>query len=582
MVRQHGMSLPGVLVVVTLVALIASSMTLLYMANLQLSLSSNNGEIAHNEAEAALQETLARIIYDPAFGSLGTETVEGTSTPGMNPQEAWHRLSFAAGPVRQSLYGPDESLVYAVGYCKGQYRTVEAVIRPSEYSYALATDGPILSTTSFTAQGVSDPTQPGRTDRPGNVVTNSHVDLRGTVDISGRLRAAGTVTLPNNSRVNGGVERGVAQRSLPRLELADLDALLSVPNLPFPPTPVIADAIPTPLFKASSAYRRDGDLSFAGAVEMQHGALRVAKPATAPGGNLHFQGALRGEGLVVCDGNITVANADMAGSGQITLVAGGNVTIQSGFFRGLIYSQCGFKLVQGSVLGGTVVSRGASTPPGATLGAEVENGSISSAPNMYKETITINSVKNVKQGATDSPFFVSGMRDANGNLPVGDAMAQAVVPLVQQAISSGNLATLELDPDQPVQPDARPLVDALAALRANLQLLNAARQARDDAAAEIDRISNEIPPGNTSGAEASKAAAEAEISRLTTLCQQQAASLATDCANYFQSHATADGSLENKGDAQQPVTVTLDLYRFLARSEAVRVLYYKEHAQLLR
>ncbi|MBX3167980.1 MAG: hypothetical protein KF760_11235 [Candidatus Eremiobacteraeota bacterium] len=573
MKRKRAMSLYAVLVIVSVAALMVSTMAALYVTNLQFSMAANNGEMAHIEAETALQEALARIVYQSDFGSKD-ECVGVPSKPG-DGRDRWHQLSYAANAVKRSLYSDTtgQSHVYAVGYCRGQYRVLEAVIQPAQYNYALATEGTITSSTRFTTRGVADSSKPSVTNRPGNVLTNGDVSFQGNVDISGSLRLAGRLAQvpnpPDSWIVSGGIEQGLARRSLPKLSLAEVDGQLPPENLQIP---IITDTIPDPEFTCLTALKRTGDVIFAGELKLQQGAIRVHAGEGKPG-SLTVLGRLSGNGLLITDGDVIIERADMESSGQIIVVAGGRVHVKKGFFRGLVYSQTHLQLNNCTVLGTAVVSPASAKQAGISYGAEVEETDVLADPNAGHFEATVDTYSGLKQGKGDAPFMLNGMYDSAGN------PAKSAEQVLNDAINSGDISGLEFDPAYPAawtwDPEAKGIYQSLSDLK---KLMDDLKKLREDLKAAQDAEAAATEPAEKAArAEDTDRAADA-VSKLEKQMKESANNLEKDYQAYKNGHATAGGGVAGKDGKKKSYPVTFDLQKFLARSEAVRTIYYKEHA----
>ncbi len=564
------MSLYAVLVVVSIAAVMVSAMALLYLTNLQFSVAANNGELAHMEAETALQETIARIVYQSDFGNKG-ETV------GVVAGEQWHQLSYDKDlAVKQSLYNPGsgESHVFSVGYCRGQYRVLEAVIQPAEYNYALATEGDIKSSGSFVTRGVADVNKPDVTNRPGNVLTNGHVAFSGDVDISGSLRISGQLQqVPESGHrwiVGGGIEQGVARRSLPRITMSDVDSQL-------PPIakqrPIITDLLPDPNFRCDDALMRAGNLNFEGNLTLSQGAVRV-HASGGDAGNLHVTGALAGSGLLVADGDIIIEESAMESGGQIVLIAGGTVQIKGGFFRGLVYSSRQLQLRQSTVLGMAVVSPSAGTQPGVSYGAEIVDSVVKTNPGSGIFTTPVTTKPGKKQGRGDAPFMLKGMNDDSGNEV--KSVSKAIEDVMNGTVDP---ATLDFEPGFPGawtwDVDAKGLYESLQKLKDAIPELKRLQRALEDARAEAGRPHPD-PADQRAADEGVERAAE-ELAAQEQRMRTDADNLNKDYNAYKDGHATGSGSVAGKPGETETYEVSFDLRKFLARSQAVRMVYYKEH-----
>lgn len=435
-VRVRGISLMSALLLITMVMLIAATMAGVFTLNVNITNRVSNSSVALSEAEAGLAEVLYQITRDENIEGDGNqenpkitwglngETVQGTITPGMQPDEAYHVVTFDTGSSypystnnttldNDSGYDgrvvPDGMLhIISTGYCKGQYRTIECVVEKPPFPFGLATSGLIDSETPMRVLGTSSQAgySPGEEDRPGHLLCNSPEGVKiGTRDgfsteISGFVKSSGPVDIEQPAVVRGGVQSFAEGTDLVDIDIQDFD-LAGEPGVV-----TIVDSTYNEDQVLDVMYRYSGSgLRYAGDVELQQAMLYID-------GDLTIDGELKGEGLIVVTGNVRLnSGTELRGSDKMALIAGGNVVVDgevdsagnSNYFSGLVYTEGNLNAKNITIVGNAVVNS-----PDPTRGnAILENVTMISNEETGDMTLTITSVEGVEES-----------RDAGHQMPV--------------------------------------------------------------------------------------------------------------------------------------------------------------------
>jgi hypothetical protein len=410
---QGAVSLMTVLCLVGIVMLLASAMVGVFTINLNTTQRSFNGTVAESEAEAGIAEVLYRITLEdnidnskqPPTVSFGRseETIRGTVTPGVSPDEAYHVVTFAQGTGfphstnntyldRDTGFAgrtvPDGMLhIISTGYSQGQVRTIEALISKPPFPFGLATSGELVSRDPFVVKGVTSLANliEGNEDRPGHILCNSpegvvigQSDPPRETYISGFVKSAGPIAIAQPARVLGGLRPN-----------SDVSTLASIDVTRFrnegePGVVTINDPVFVKDQTMDIMYFFSGDqLTYERSVHLKQALLYVE-------GDLLIRGPVTGEGLIVVDGNVTFGSGTtLDGANKMAVLASGDVTIRgaSNYFTGLIYCGGNFTASNVTVVGNTIVN----SPDPAKGRAELENVTVVSNTETADMTITITS-----------------------------------------------------------------------------------------------------------------------------------------------------------------------------------------------
>ncbi|NDD27572.1 MAG: hypothetical protein EB084_04820 [Proteobacteria bacterium] len=388
------MSLQLVLGTVCTLCLIAAAMVALFTANLNLTVGFANGNIAQDEAEAGVSQAMAELTADPAYGTHDEEIVSTSSN--LDPRQAGHVVTFKTngewpwstnnqasetrgGYAGRTVPGGMTHLI-STGFCRGQVRTVEAIVCQPPFPYAVAASGTFRSKGSLIIEGAqsSGGYVNGSTDRPGDLAANSP---RGVVItpsggsqtyISGFVKSRGPIRIDPPRIVRAGIFASSGTVALPQLEVTSYDNHAE--------KGVIALGEPTyGATTLSGAYYAGGNLTYSGALTLSNAFLYVR-------GNLTLSNGVTGTGALVVDGSITMKGgpSQIVGSQSIALVATGPIAVagtgsgrsvpglgSGNVFEGLVYSQTAVDARNILVVGNVVVDAPKEKPDSG--GATFEN-----------------------------------------------------------------------------------------------------------------------------------------------------------------------------------------------------------------
>ncbi len=379
---HQGMSIMSSLLMVTIVSLIAATMVAVYSMNLAMTQRTYNGSIAMAEAEAGIAEVLYMITLpenfenpegDPTkvvYGREG-ETIRSTATPGYTKDEAFHYVSFANGPYPRSTnncFGdrsagsldrtvPNGAFhIVSTGYCKGQYRTVEAVLEKPAFPFGLAASGEIHSRDPFIVKGVrtiaellnDEETRPGHIlcNSPEGVIIETGDSGRSTY-VSGFIKSVGPIEVEQPATVLGGIRPFSDESSLTIIDVT----LFRNEGQPGVVT-LLDDTYVRPQEKDIMYFYSGPMLTYESSVHLDKAMLYVE-------GDLLIRGPVTGEGLIVVNGNATFeSGTTLSGANKMAVICSGDVTIRGNdnYFTGLVYSGGNFDASNVTVVGNTIVN----------------------------------------------------------------------------------------------------------------------------------------------------------------------------------------------------------------------------------
>lgn len=367
-----------VMAMMALMTVLAAAMVAVYTSSLNHVQAFSNGELAQAEADSAISELLARLHEDPAYGTSGEE-ISGTQTPGLDPGQAFHVLTFsssssyphstnaiggsASGSLGRSVPAGHVHAV-ATGYCRGQYRTVEALIEHPPFPYGLSSSGAINSRTALVVKGTSGNWRPGDEDRPGHLVSNSPGGVRigrtagAQTYITGFIKSVGDISVEQQATVLEGLHPNAGPVGLPDINLETFAnsgeaGVIEILDSEFPAQ--VLDVM----------YHSNHSVRYNGPVEMRDAFLFSRGDVTVYGG-------LTGVGAIVALGDVNIfGGADLDGSNNIAILAQGKITLAGGgnFFRGILYAENGIDARKVTVVGNAIANNPAS-PEAASVDLE--------------------------------------------------------------------------------------------------------------------------------------------------------------------------------------------------------------------
>ncbi|MEW6277035.1 MAG: hypothetical protein AB1758_00330 [Candidatus Eremiobacterota bacterium] len=638
---RRGISLKLVFALVGVLMVVASAISSLYLSTLNFTQSFSNGDMALNEAEAGLSELMARLPDDNRFG-MADEEIRGTVTPGLRPGEAYHVLTFRQGAgfphSTNNLDGtrPSGSLgrtipmgtLHAVstGFCRGQYRTVEAVIQHPPFPFGLATSGSILSRSPLIVRGVSSTAQllMDRDDRPGHVVCNAAQGVeiqRGpspseSTYISGFIRSVGPVKVEPPAEIRCGVREYADPSDLPLVNVQSYrnrgeEGVVNILQGNFGSQ--VMDVM----------YYSDHDLRYDGSVHLKNAFLYVD-------GDLEITGGVTGVGALVVDGNLTLnGGASLSSQNRLAMLCSGTITLKGGgnHLQGLLYARGGLDAENVTVVGSAVVNSGTPGEGGAVLDRVVFVAD--EAARVLQFTSSSSSMAETQNSAGQVPFpidtgsgsfpwpaglTVDGWGDlgASGDPTKGakpaDLTVQGSPEQVQASLmdqtdnlwqtamdgSIMNPTMASLDAYAQMDPGVKPIFEAFAMLWVIANEAQTIQQTIQRLTAEIAAVQAWPVPAddpNTDGdeaaaAEAAKAAALAELGR--QMNEQRAQLVAKETAfrtmqaqavemymGFIRTHAAANGTYNNGWTELNVIKdYRFDVNSYLPASEQYRVTYW--------
>lgn len=469
--RRRAASLLAVLGLVSVMTFLAAAMTAMFMANLNLTQGSFNGDIALSQAEAGLHEALYRLGNDKdySFGQA-QEEVQGTMSTELTPQQSYYRLTFKSGtgfphstnnvkgdhPGGYNGRPLSQGLIHLIstGFCRGQYRTVEAVVRQPDAPFGLASSARIHSLYPLEIYGTSSTAKAsdGIYDRPGHLVCNSELGIQ--VDkgnaapnfctrISGFAQSCGSIQFDPGARVDDGVRPQASAEALPKFDIrGEFDPKGQ------PGTIEIVE-LQQPAQELDCIYRSGHDLNFNGPVKMYDSYLYVQ-------GNLKIQGGITGTGAIVVDGDLEVTGSiDLNGSNNVALLSTGKVTLrggsnsyQSNYFQGYVYAEKGVDAQNLTVVGSLIVNHPANTPePEMKLDHVIvvndeSQGKLTFTAQSYSYTVSSSASSNANWLGFDwSAFHTAYPQDGGtgGAGPVYEDQIAKELPFILKRTSGNNI-----------------------------------------------------------------------------------------------------------------------------------------------
>ncbi|HXE71638.1 MAG TPA: hypothetical protein VNO81_03175 [Candidatus Nitrosotenuis sp.] len=613
--RPSGLNLNTVFLIVAVMATLAMTMTSLFMTGLNFTNGFLNGDLALNEAEAGLSELLWKLSEDERWGEERDVFLRSTATPDASEQEAWHMVTFRRGdgvPWSTNNYQGTASdgyggrtvptrfvHAYSVGYFRGQYRVVEALIEDPPYPIALGCSGRVTSLSPLDVRGTTETSayMAGEEDRPGHVLCNSPEGVRiqrGDASsevrtfISGFVKAVGPVSIEPPATVKGGVRPYADTSTLPSFDITSyrnagepgviniVDSTLSSQNL-------------------DVMYYCSHDLTCEGSVVLDNAFLYVD-------GALTIKGCLSGRGAVVVNGPVTIErDTALMGTNRVALLAAGDVTLrgQGNFFQGFVYSEGDLDARNIKVLGSLVVNsdspeKGNSVLDRVTVISNQETGEIRFTASSSSDAQT--QVDNGTQSELPFPFPMSPEWDDETPIYVGrdgnphddggrwgwkaspEDVDFAVQKLTQDETFIGNVvlgAALRMGEQAQTYQER---VAEIAELEARIARLEA----------EIREAEEEDPPEDTSRQEAELDAAQRRLEQAKIEKQQAfedykraVADLGEEYKKYYRTHSKPGGSYKDEGKTIDVfVDYKFSLNEFIPLSERLKVRYWHLYHRL--
>lgn len=602
LVRPRGLSLQAVLMFTAILTVLVALMTSLFTMTLNFTQTFYNGESALNEAEAGIASVRARLGSNPEYGTTGAEEFRGRITADAQDGEAWHLVTFKAlsgfpvstnnrsganttGSLGRTV--PTDSVhVVSTGYCRGQYRTVEALFKQPPFPIALAATGKVHSKTPLVIQGTTSAGayESGDEDRPGHLVCNSPDGvsiLRGPAGpgiktyISGFVRSMGPVTIEKPAEVRGGVHPMSEKMELPNMDLGKFrnQGAAGVVN-------ITDGTLPAQVMDVM--YYCGHDLVIEGSAELENAFLFVD-------GNLKVTGSVRGTGALVATGNLTIQNGTtLAGSNRVALLAGGDVDLRgnANFFQGIVYCRGNLSAKSITVLGNVILHSDDPAKGQATLD-DVRLVSDSGSATM---TFTATSSSEAKtQNDWWNPPFPLGGGGANQNVvgvnpAITNQGGEVDGGLMEGWYTTtnpndimdrfkGQIGKLQLGVFVGAPPDAG---DLIALAGQVVQESERYQRIWDQVGALQKEVRMAEPGPDRDAAQRALDAAQAELLACQAAYDRLVEDLAGQYVEYYKSHADKSGRYKTDGKTiDVEVKYDFDLNRFLPQGSAMRLTYWK-------
>lgn len=383
--RNKGSSLITVIIGSGLLLMVLFTMAEAVIFHLQFANSLNTEHEARNLAQAAVHEALAELLTSDQYGRNSTPPliVAGDGDPSRN----YGIVSFVAdGRVPRSLnnlgslnqitgstgHGVPGNTVHLVGRGRSgsSERTVEVLFYRPPFPKAMSSSGPIVASnarvTGLKADTAYPPSDPNNLV-PGSLQSNSN--KRGTTpaikvincQISGDVAAVGDVQVDAGSQVDGEIRMHGDPQPIPKI---DVTARIND----------IKNADGTELLSGTIPGRKvgwycgcpSGDLTINGDLDLENGVLWANE-------NLTITGGVKGNGLVLCGGKVTIQKGcTLDADNLVALAAKGDVTLEGAdrsdyFFQGLVYTNGNFSAEHLTVLGAVIADSSDPTRGGLTL-----------------------------------------------------------------------------------------------------------------------------------------------------------------------------------------------------------------------
>lgn len=610
---------------VSVMTFLAAAMTALFLANLNFTQGSFNGDIALSQAEAGLNEVLYKLGNDDAYTfGQGEEEILGSVAHDLTMDRSYYRVTFKTGtgfphstnnvkgdrPSGYMSRAVAEGFIHVIstGYCRGQYRTVEAMIREPEAPFGLASSARIHSKFPLQIFGTSSAqnAEDGNYDRPGHLICNSPGGVvvdRDTssnprsTSISGFVQSVGPISLDPGANVKAGIRPYASAGAIPKFDVsADFDPV------GLPGTIEIVE-LEHDGQELDCIYRSGHSLTFNGPVKL-HDAFLFVK------GNLIVRGGISGKGAIVVDGNVDVlGEVSLSGSNNVALLSSGKVTLrgssedfQSNFFQGYVYAEGGVDAKNLTVVGSLLVNHDPGQPEPEMLldrVAVVNNegqGSVTFTAQSYTYTTT-----QTRAGEANGLTFDWAAWGAHhGDAPVGDGESGSIPEEEIQEKLLYILTYAGPGEDQDSADKIKGLADfntfladpsfspgispGLAEVRAALALVLAAKPDADEFLSMVEP--GPEPPPNTPAHQQWQRyhSLKSELAQIWSDYESLARAFTEAYYNYVRTQSSGNGARRLRPGAPPPDVrrdYVLDLNKYLPLSDRLQVTYWQVYGKRL-
>lgn len=620
--RKRGTALHVVMAVVAVVLVITTTMVTLTTINLEMTTAYANGEIALSEAQAGMARLLTCLEMDETYGIRGEDELRG-NVESDGDDTRGYCVTFRTDsefPFSVNNFDGSQAIGYmgrtvprnmvhalSTGWCRGQYRTIEAVIDHPPFPYAMATTGRIDSTPLVVKGTTSDAAYAaGRADAPGHIASNSlrplaihirHDPLNPELFtfISGFAQASATIDIEEPAVVRQGIRAAARPVKIP---------VINIPSFDNGGQPGVAEIVPSTggAQVLDIMYHCAHPLTYTGGLTLKDAFVYVQ-------GNLTIQGGIKGRGAIVVDGNLRVQGDTTleAGANQVALLASGAIELQGSgnYLQGMVYGRGGVRASRLTVLG-NVIQLSDDPNAGVVLDHVTMVGSVPHAA----LTFTAHSSAEAQEstGASDLPFVI-GRTDSekpfvgarphpgNGN-PREDTetLAQSRVVSVESIVAffDGTDATnisanvvygVNGGDDSMLEPvnELKGVVEACVTLQGALAAAQAALATAQAAAAAADEESAAAAAAAVADAQAHLDQVQAQMDAQKIVLQNTINTFAEAYVKYYRAHTNQRGTYNEFGGKALDITRTYDftLNKFLPDGAALKVkVWHVYHRRL--
>ncbi|MFN8611358.1 MAG: hypothetical protein U0931_27685 [Vulcanimicrobiota bacterium] len=378
---RRGNSLLTTLVWIALIVVLAFGLAGLTVSHLSTVNHQTNRQQAKNLARSVVSTAIARIMADTDFGKSG----KPSGLLSVREDQGVGYLSFESGPASdvdipystnnleqttstagaQGRTVPKNSVyLIGVGRVGGVTQRVEAILAVPAFPYAIAAAGTVEARGGLTIGGLQRLPEAAIPDSgtflPADLLANASggqsIFLGQDTNISGDVRSAGQVVLdpnaPSNSiHIKGQIKSNAAPEKIPTVDLAHYDPQINGSQF----SPLEQASYGNGQTRLSGIHRREGDLSVLQGLHLDGGTLYVH-------GDLNIQGGLSGKGILVVDGNVTIAGqSDFNSSNGVAVLASHDFSIsgsdaEGSYFQGMVYTEGGFSADKVTVVGSLVAA----------------------------------------------------------------------------------------------------------------------------------------------------------------------------------------------------------------------------------
>lgn len=481
---RKGLSLGTTLMVVAVLVVVGLTVVAVSLQTLHVSVRLGSLAKARQAAESVVSVGIENLLANPQYGLSRSPGDQIAISP--RAGDAWGHLAFEGavystnnlageGPVpgyAGRAVPPHCAHLIGVGTSGGVRRQIETVVRVPPFPYAIACSGPFESSGGLYLAGVASPQDvraestalPTAKLRPAHLLSNGigpqAVRLGPNTTIAGDLRSAGGIQMdPSSTQILGEMVRNGSPRSIPRLDVASLDPLLTGRS---------DVAFLGKSTAAAPAYqgfvRRQGDFSITGGLILDNGVLFVQ-------GNLKIDGGIRGVGAVLATGSVQVEGATtLSSDDRLALVSGEGMALRgqardASFYQGLIYSGGSFTADRITLVGSLIV-QAAQAPTLLSQVQLIRSSKLARLEITTTPTVNLNfapgsSLGDLRIGRRQTGFSVQDPDDetSEGDLDEFDAADKVSLLLNRRGVQGAPnrqeiLAKLESMPTtQPTAPD---------------------------------------------------------------------------------------------------------------------------------